>query len=50
MAYLSVLSPGKMISDPGGNRILFDDFVDQHFLKKWTSEGSSEVKAAENVV
>ena len=45
MAYLSVPSPGKWISDLFGKhmfRRFFDDFWDQHFSKKWTSEGSSE--------
>ena len=45
MAYLSVPSPGKWISDLFGEnmfRRFFDDFWDQHFSKKWTSEGSSE--------
>ena len=45
MAYLSVPSPGKWISDLFGKHIFrrfFDDFWDQHFSKKWTSEGSSE--------
>ena len=44
IAYLSVPSPGKWISDLFGKnmfRRLFDDFLDQHVLKKWTSEGSS---------
>ena len=45
MAYLSVPSPGKWISDLFGKTVFrrfFDDFWDQHFSKKWTSEGSSE--------
>ena len=45
MAYLSVPSPGKWISDLFGEnmfRPFFDDFLDQHVSKKWTSEGSSE--------
>ena len=45
MANLSVPSSGKWISDIFGEhsfRWFFDDFLDQHFSKKWTSEGSSE--------
>jgi len=45
MAYLSVPSPGKWISNLLGEKIfrqLFDDFLDQHVSKKWTSEGYSE--------
>ena len=45
MAYLSVPSPGKWISDLSGKNIFrqfFDDFLDQHFSKTWTSEGSSD--------
>ena len=45
MAYLSVPSPGKWISDLFGEHIFrqfFDDLLDQHFSNKWTSEGSSE--------
>ena len=45
MAYLSVPSPGKWISDLFGKHIFrrfLDDFWDQHFSKKWISEGSSE--------
>ena len=37
MAYLSVPSPGKWISDLFGENIFrqfFDDFLDQHFSKK----------------
>ena len=44
MAYLSVPSPGKWISDLFRENIfwhVFDDFVDQHFSKKWISGGSS---------
>ena len=44
MAYLSVPSPGKWISDLFGENIFrrfFDDFLDQHFSKKWISGGSS---------
>ena len=45
MAYLSVPSPGKWISDLFGKNIfrrLFDGFWDQQFSKKSTSDGSSE--------
>ena len=45
MPNLSVPSSGKWISDMFGKNIFrrfFDDFLDQHFSKKWTSEGSSE--------
>ena len=45
MAYLSVPSPGKWISDLFGENIFrqcSDGFLDQPFSKKWTSEGSSE--------
>ena len=45
MAYLSVPSPGKWISDLFGKNILrhvFDDFLEHHFAKKRNSEGSSE--------
>ena len=45
MAYLSVQSPGKWISDIFGKYIcstLFDHLLDQQFSKKWNSEGSSE--------
>ena len=44
MAYLSVPSPGKWISDLFRENIfrhLFDDLLDQHFSKTWTSDGSS---------
>ena len=44
MAYLSAPSPGKWISDLFRENIFrpfLDDFLDQHFSKKWTSEGSS---------
>ena len=44
MAYLSVPSPGKWILEFWGNYVstMFRRFVDQHFSKKWISEGSSE--------
>ena len=45
IANLNVLSPGKWIFDIFGKHIFrqfFDEFLDQHFLKEWTSEGSLE--------